>query len=314
MYDKSTDICVGARVAISNVNILPEVGLYNGAIGTVVEIVYNNRPEGPNDKEHYHLPDYVVVDFPNLKLPDGIPPWDKNHKTVSLTLSSLLSLTPHGNFSNCKKYPQWLKHVPIAMISKFCKRKQSCCKVTYCPLVPAWATSIHKFQGLEAGFDKYDQIKHVIVDPGDLMTELLNPGMLYIATSRAKTIGTVTPNELHPKDSAIFWTGSGMCLSRVLNITQKRGLDGNMTNCLKVDKRQKWVDHLFEQSCITSLNKYNAKKLKKIERRLPKKIKRTKKVDLQTAIATIITNPNETWKNLNREKYMVPKSYFQNNY
>ena len=53
-------------------NILPEVGLYNGAIGTVFEIVYNNRPEGPNDKEHYHLPDYVVVDFPNLKLPDGI--------------------------------------------------------------------------------------------------------------------------------------------------------------------------------------------------------------------------------------------------
>jgi hypothetical protein len=75
-----------------------------------------------------------------------------------------------------------------------------------------------------------------------------------------------------------------------------------------------WVDHLFEQSCITSSNKYNAKKLKKIERRLPKKIKRTKKVDLQTAIATIITNPNETWKNLKREKYMVPKSYFQNNY
>ncbi len=43
----------------------------NGAIGTVVKIVYNNRPEGPNDKEHYHMPDNVVVDFPNLKLPDG---------------------------------------------------------------------------------------------------------------------------------------------------------------------------------------------------------------------------------------------------
>jgi hypothetical protein len=39
-------------VAISNVNILPEIGLYNGAIGNVVEIVYNNRPVGPNDKEH----------------------------------------------------------------------------------------------------------------------------------------------------------------------------------------------------------------------------------------------------------------------
>jgi len=93
--------------------------------------------------------------------------------------------------------------------------------VTYWPLVLAWATSIHKFQGFEAGFDKYDQFKHLIVDPGDLITKLLNPGMLYAATSRAKTIGTVTPNELHPKDSAIFWTGSGMCLSRVQNIHKK---------------------------------------------------------------------------------------------
>ncbi len=50
-------------MAISNVNILPEIGLYNGAIGTVVEIVYNNRLVGPNDKEHCHLPDYVVVNF-----------------------------------------------------------------------------------------------------------------------------------------------------------------------------------------------------------------------------------------------------------
>ena len=77
------------------------------------------------------------------------------------------------------------------------------------------------------------------MDPGDLTTELLNPGILYVALSCAKTIGTVTPNILqHPKDSPIFWTGSGMCLTRVLNITQKKGLDGNITNCLKVDKRQ----------------------------------------------------------------------------
>ena len=44
---------------------------------------------------------------------------------------------------------------------------------------------------------------------------------------------------------------------------------------------------------------------------LSRSIERTKK---QTAIATIITNPNKNWKNLKREKYMVPKSYFQNNY
>jgi ATP-dependent exoDNAse (exonuclease V) alpha subunit len=59
--------------------------------------------------------------------------------------------------------------------------------VTYCPLVPAWATTIHKFQGFEAGFEKIDQFKHLIVDSGNLTTQLQNPGTLYVAMSRAKT-------------------------------------------------------------------------------------------------------------------------------
>ncbi len=138
--------------------------------------------------------------------------------------------------------------------------------------------------------------------------------ILYVALSRAKTIRTVSPNELHPKDCAIFWTGSGICTTWVLNITQKRGLDGNMSNCLKIDKRQKWVDYLFEQNSITSTKQYNENRLKKIERKLHKNIKRMKKVDLQTAIATIITNPNKKWKKLKSEKNRVPKSYFQNSW
>ena len=87
-FDKSTfvdhtDFCIGARVAISKVNFLPEVGLYNGSIGTVKEIVYRTSSVGPNDKQHCHLPDYVVVDFPCLNLPPHIQPWDSEHKTVS---------------------------------------------------------------------------------------------------------------------------------------------------------------------------------------------------------------------------------------
>jgi len=82
-YIKHTDICVGARVAISTVNFLPQFGLFNGAIGHVVEIDYKDRPVGPNDKQHYHLPNYVVVDFPNLKLPSNVAPWDTLHRTVS---------------------------------------------------------------------------------------------------------------------------------------------------------------------------------------------------------------------------------------
>jgi hypothetical protein len=34
-------------------------------------------------------------------------------------------------------------------------------------------------------------------------------------------------------------------------------------------------------------------------------------VDLKQAIAEIITNPNENWKNLKREKYITEKSYIQ---
>jgi hypothetical protein len=70
-HDKNTDTCIGARVAISNVNILPEIELHNGAVGTVVEIVNTNRPVGPTDKEHYRLPDYVVVDFPRSLSQNG---------------------------------------------------------------------------------------------------------------------------------------------------------------------------------------------------------------------------------------------------
>ncbi len=110
------------------------------------------------------------------------------------------------------------------------------------------------------------------MDPGDLTTDLLNPGILYVALSHAKTIGTVTPNELHPKDSAIFWTGSGICLNRVLNITQKKGHDGNMTNCLKVEKRQKWVTPLFERNRITTPKQYKAKRMRKIKTKHVKNI------------------------------------------
>ena len=82
-YIKRTDICVGVRVAISTVNFLSQFGLFNGAIGYVVEIEYKDRPVGPNDKQHYHLPNYVLVNFPNLKLPSNVATWDTLHRTVS---------------------------------------------------------------------------------------------------------------------------------------------------------------------------------------------------------------------------------------
>jgi len=103
-YVAHTDICVGSKVSIKSVNFLPEVGLYNGAIGSVIEIVYNNNPIGPNDKQHDHLPDYVVVNFPHLNLPDYIRPWDLNHPTVS-TAALMLWKLQNNPPSHTPKHP-----------------------------------------------------------------------------------------------------------------------------------------------------------------------------------------------------------------
>ena len=44
---------------------------------------------------------------------------------------------------------------------------------------------------------------------------------------------------------------------------------------------------------------------------MPKKQSLMENVDLKQAIAEIITNPNENWKKLKKEKYMTEKTYFQ---
>ena len=118
-FDRSTfvdhtDFCVRARVTISRVNFLPEVGLYNGSIGTLKETVYKTSSVGPNDKQHCHLPDYVVVDFPNLNLPPHIKPWDSEHPTVS-------------RYSLCAPFPALLDHLTASLPKMINSMFQSQC-------------------------------------------------------------------------------------------------------------------------------------------------------------------------------------------
>jgi hypothetical protein len=75
------------------------------------------------------------------------------------------------------------------MKTKRCKMKQSCCSVTFCPLVPSWATTIQKFQGFEARFDRNDKFQHLIINPEDIKSEQKQPGILHIAMSCAKNNG-----------------------------------------------------------------------------------------------------------------------------
>ena len=93
-YQDLVEICLHSRVSLTD-NFIPEIGLFNGARGTVVQMIFNHA-EGPNDNQHKHLPEFIVVDFPQLALPEGYEPWDKNHPTVSAikcTLADLLAPT-----------------------------------------------------------------------------------------------------------------------------------------------------------------------------------------------------------------------------
>ena len=49
-----TDLCVGATVALSGINIVPKAGLYNGGQGKLIDLVYKG-PCRPNNEHGDHL-------------------------------------------------------------------------------------------------------------------------------------------------------------------------------------------------------------------------------------------------------------------
>lgn len=79
------DVCVGAHVSLETANIDPNSGLYVGAIGKVIDIVYDeNNSTGPNGAAgKTHLPKYIIVDFPTHTPPSNMEVWDRNNPTVS---------------------------------------------------------------------------------------------------------------------------------------------------------------------------------------------------------------------------------------
>jgi ATP-dependent exoDNAse (exonuclease V), alpha subunit - helicase superfamily I member len=175
--------------------------------------------------------------------------------------------------------------------------RKSCCSVTFCPLVPAWATTIHKFQGMEAGFDKNDQFQHLIIDPGDIKSEQQQPGILYVATSRAKTIEHMTQETPQTKMSALYWTGGGMSINRVINGSTKKQPNKqghNRVDCLKIEKRHKWVTYLIKQQELTITDTYNKDRLKRIKNKQEQIIYgHICHRDVAGSISTMLLNPNK---------------------
>ncbi len=147
--------------------------------------------------------------------------------------------------------------------------------VTFCPLVPSWVTTIHKSQGFEARFDRNDQFQHLIINPGDIKSEQQQPGILYVAMSHAKMMGDMTNDTPNLKNSAVYLTGCGMSKNRALHGLTKKQMHTQgqeRVNCLKIKKRENWVNYLTEQFKNTSSQQYNKKKLKKIKKKNKKVI------------------------------------------
>ena len=173
-------IAVNSKVELRGKNINPQFGLYNGASGIVVDIVFNNN-QSPNTA---HLPRYVLVRF---------------HSYTG---------------------PAFLEHdpniVPIVPITTMCSKK--CCKRTTIPLQLCYATTIHKFQGRSAGPVSHGQPPNehhrVVVHCGSRNFEAKHCGLTYTSMSRATSLGDLSD----PSTSALFFDGPDAVPERFIDI------------------------------------------------------------------------------------------------
>jgi len=157
----------------------------------------------------------------------------------------------------------------------------------------------YKFQGMEAEFDNNNQFQHLIIDPGDIKSKQQQPGILYVATSRAKTIEHMTQETPQTKMSALYWTGGGMSINRVINGSTKKQPNKqghNQVDCLKKEKRHKWVTYLLKQQELTITDTYNKDQLRRIKNKQEQIIYgHICHRDVAGSISTMLLNPNKKW-------------------
>jgi hypothetical protein len=222
---RKTMLCRDAMVEITKANIEPKWGLYNGALGTVIDIIYK-KGENPNNGD---LPHVVVVDFKHYRGPI----WDEDNPT----------------------------HVPIVPVKRRCD--PMCCSRQQIPLQLAWAKTVHSLQGHNAGPTGKNQtvnsIQRLVIHLGDRINETLNPGLSYVAISRGTTLGDCGSHHQIPEmclNSAIYFRSGSFpkniqCLTHS-PLTKKE--------YVKVKERSAWVAYLDKKQHNTStISKESAK-------------------------------------------------------
>ena len=132
--------------------------------------------------------------------------------------------------------------VPVAPITVPCNKPYFCCCRKYIPLRPAFAQTIHTFQGQNGGPVEPGQapnaVQKLVCDPGTRRFEGNSVGLFYTLLSRITTFG----NSEDKFSSAIYFTGTNMNMDRVLNITLNE--KGHMY--AMAEKRKEYVSHLHK--------------------------------------------------------------------
>jgi hypothetical protein len=145
--------CEGAIVMLLE-NFIVEYGLANGSVGKIISIVYKEKDGARNDDTI--LPAYIVVDFPNSKIPEDDKCWADKPAT-------------------------W---VPIPVSEYRCESK--CCSMSMVYLRICVAITVHKAQGMTVG--EGEQFENVLIHISEVNR---SPGLDLVAWSRAKTIQNV---------------------------------------------------------------------------------------------------------------------------
>ncbi|MCG3771450.1 MAG: hypothetical protein JW384_02636 [Nitrosomonadaceae bacterium] len=147
-------LAIGMMVKVTT-NYIPELGIFNNARGTVVDIIY----EHGYDPEASDVHPVVVVNLPDYTGPP---------------MSAEFGLNGRG------------KWIAFTAVTKICDCF-SCSRVGL-PVVCAKADSIHSLQGLTVGPEK--GIKRLLIHWSS-KAEGLWPGIFYVGTSRAQDSGDV---------------------------------------------------------------------------------------------------------------------------
>ena len=159
----------------------------------------------------------------------------------------------------------------------------------------------------------WDAVQNLIIDPGDLMAESRNPGLLYVAVSRGKTLGSISDTNKHPTNSAIYFDGDQMCENRVRWCSTKYNKKSDDRDKKEgVIKRDEWVEFLLKRADKTRKETYTDERIEAIKDTtmgLAIENPYSSASQLEGDIMMMLRKPNDSWRR-RRTKYTIQRSFF----